>query len=48
VAVVLALGLGWLIAGRLLRALRKITSTARAISASNLHERLNIEAPTMN
>jgi signal transduction histidine kinase len=45
VAVVLALGVGWLIAGRLLRALRKITSTARAISASNLHERLNIEGP---
>ena len=45
VAVVLALVLGWLIAGRLLRALRKITSTARDISASNLHERLNIEGP---
>ena len=45
VAVVLALGVGWLIAGRLLRALRKITSTARDISASNLHERLNIEGP---
>ena len=45
VAVVLALALGWLIAGRLLRALRRITSTARDISASNLHERLNIAGP---
>jgi signal transduction histidine kinase len=44
-AVVLALAIGWLIAGRLLRALRTITSTARDISASNLHERLNIEGP---
>src|SRR5664280_1382871 len=45
VAVVLALGLGWLIAGRLLRALRTITATAKDISASNLHKRLNIEGP---
>jgi signal transduction histidine kinase len=45
VAVVLALALGWLIAGRLLRALRTITATARDISASSLHERLNIEGP---
>ena len=45
VAVLLALALGWLIAGRLLRALRTITSTARDISASSLHERLNIEGP---
>lgn len=40
VMAIVALGLGWLIAGRFLRPLRSITSTARAISASNLHQRL--------
>ncbi|MEU8235910.1 HAMP domain-containing sensor histidine kinase [Actinoplanes sp. NPDC048967] len=35
-----ALVLGWLIAGRFLRPLREITATARDISASNLHRRL--------
>ncbi len=37
--------LGWLIAGRALRPLHKITSAARAISASNLHQRLALEGP---
>ena len=43
--IVLALGsygLGWLIAGRLLRPLRVITATAREISATNLHRRLSL------
>jgi signal transduction histidine kinase len=40
VMAVVALLLGWLIAGRFLRPLRTMTSTARAISASNLHQRL--------
>ncbi len=40
-----ALGLGWLMAGRVLRPLRTITSTARNISASNLHERLAMAGP---
>jgi signal transduction histidine kinase len=40
-----ALGLGWLMAGRVLRPLRTITSTARNISASNLHERLALAGP---
>ena len=40
VAVMVALALGWLIAGRLLRPLRTITATARDISATNLHRRL--------
>lgn len=40
VMVVVALVLGWLIAGRFLRPLRTITATARDISASNLHRRL--------
>jgi signal transduction histidine kinase len=42
---VLAIGLGWLVAGRVLRPLRIITATARDISASNLHERLNLGGP---
>ncbi len=41
----LALGLGWLIAGRVVRPLRTITATARDISAGNLHQRLAIEGP---
>jgi signal transduction histidine kinase len=40
--VVVAVALGWLIAGRFLRPLRKITATARDISASNLSRRLSI------
>jgi signal transduction histidine kinase len=42
VMVVLALVLGWLVAGRFLRPLRTITATARDISASNLHRRLDL------
>ncbi len=42
VMVVISLVLGWLIAGRFLRPLRTITATARDISASNLHRRLNL------
>ena len=42
---VLALGLGWLIAGRIVRPLRTITATARDISARNLHQRLAIDGP---
>jgi signal transduction histidine kinase len=39
---VVAIALGWLIAGRFLRPLRTITATARDISASNLSRRLSI------
>ena len=42
---VLSLVFGWLVAGRVLRPLRTITAAARHISASNLHERLDIEGP---
>ncbi len=38
--VVVALAVGWLIAGRFLRPLRTITATARDISASNLDRRV--------
>ncbi len=41
-AVVVAIALGWLIAGRFLRPLRTITAAARDISASNLSRRLSI------
>jgi signal transduction histidine kinase len=42
---VLAVAGGWLLAGRVLRPLRAINSSARAISASNLHQRLDLGAP---
>lgn len=45
VMVALALALGWLIAGRLLRPLRTITATARDISVRNLHQRLALTGP---
>jgi signal transduction histidine kinase len=40
VLVLLSIGLGWLVAGKLLRPLRTITASAQDISASNLHRRL--------
>jgi signal transduction histidine kinase len=40
-----SMGLGWLIAGRVLRPLRTITSAARDISATNLHQRLALTGP---
>ena len=43
--VVLSIGFGWLMAGRLLRPLRTIAATARDISATNLHERLALSGP---
>jgi signal transduction histidine kinase len=45
VMTIAALGFGWLMAGRVLRPLRTITSTAMNISASNLHERLALAGP---
>ena len=42
---VVAVGLGWLMSGRVLRPLRTITWAARNISASNLHERLALPGP---
>jgi signal transduction histidine kinase len=41
----LSLAVGWLVAGRYLRPLRAITATTREISATNLHERLNLGGP---
>jgi signal transduction histidine kinase len=42
---VVSMGLGWLLAGRALRPLQTIANAARAISASNLHERLALRGP---
>jgi signal transduction histidine kinase len=42
---VASVGLGWVVAGRILRRLHAVTATARTISASNLHERLALEGP---
>jgi hypothetical protein len=41
----IAIVLGWLTAGRVLRPLRTIASTAQGISVSNLHERLDLKGP---
>jgi signal transduction histidine kinase len=38
-------GLGWMVAGRVLRPLRTITAAARRISASNLNQRLDLDGP---
>ncbi len=37
--------LGWFVAGRMLRPLRQMTTTARTISAGNLHDRLALSGP---
>jgi signal transduction histidine kinase len=42
---VVSLALGWLMAGRVLRPLRRITATTRHVSAHNLHERLALTGP---
>ncbi|QEV22680.1 HAMP domain-containing sensor histidine kinase [Streptomyces alboniger] len=42
---VIAIGLGWFVAGRVLRPLRTMTSTIQRISAHNVHERLAAEGP---
>jgi len=40
-----SVGLGWLMAGRVLRPLRTITATARRLSARNLHQRIAMTGP---
>src|SRR5262245_33454845 len=42
---VLAAVLGWAIAGRALRPLRAMTTTAQAISADSLHSRIGLDSP---
>ena len=46
VAAVLSVGLGWLIAGRMLRPLQEIAVVARRASASTLHERIAMQGPS--
>jgi signal transduction histidine kinase len=45
VMAVVAIMLGWLVAGRVLRPLRTITEAANEISATNLHARLAVAGP---
>ena len=45
IMVVIVFGLSWLLAGRMLRPLHAITSTARRLSGSTLHERINLRGP---
>ena len=45
IVAILSLGLGWLLAGRLLRPLQTITKAARAISAESLHRRMALGGP---
>jgi signal transduction histidine kinase len=40
-----SVGLGWLVAGRVLRPLQAITATARRLEGSNLHERIHLQGP---
>jgi signal transduction histidine kinase len=42
---VVSVGLGWLMAGRVLRPLRTITAAARRISARSLHQRIAMTGP---
>ncbi len=45
IVTMVALALGWLVAGRILRPLAVITAAARRISASNLNQRLALRGP---
>jgi signal transduction histidine kinase len=40
-----SVGLGWLVAGRVLRPLSAITATARRLEGNTLHERINLKGP---
>lgn len=42
---VVSLGLGWVVAGRLLRPVHELTSLARRLSESTLHERIRLQRP---
>jgi signal transduction histidine kinase len=45
IMLVVSLALGWLVAGRVLRPLRTMTTTVQHISARNVHERLAVAGP---
>jgi signal transduction histidine kinase len=40
-----SVGLGWLVAGRVLRPLQAVTAAARRLGGSTLHERINLQGP---
>jgi signal transduction histidine kinase len=40
-----SVGLGWVVAGRVLRPLQQITGTAKRLSERNLHERIGLQGP---
>jgi signal transduction histidine kinase len=40
-----SVGLGWLVAGRVLRPLQAVTAAARRLEGSTLHERINLQGP---
>jgi signal transduction histidine kinase len=40
-----SVGLGWVVAGRVLRPLHDITATAKRLSGQNLHERIGLDGP---
>jgi signal transduction histidine kinase len=42
---VASVGLGWLVAGQILKPLSAITATARRLEGSTLHERINLQGP---
>ncbi|HVE46216.1 MAG TPA: HAMP domain-containing sensor histidine kinase [Acidimicrobiales bacterium] len=42
---VVSVGLGWLMAGRVLRPLKDMSATARRLSERNLHERIALDGP---
>ena len=42
---VVSLGLGWMVAGRLLRPVHELTGLARRLSESTLHERIRLQRP---
>ena len=42
---VASVGLGWVLAGRVLRPIQEMTAAARRLSDTNLHERLALEGP---
>jgi len=42
---VVSLGLGWVLAARVLRPLQQITATARRLSEKTLHERIDLQGP---
>ena len=42
---VASLGLGWLVAGRVLRPLQRITATAKRLSERTLHQRIALQGP---